>query len=181
MPLPHLRGDLINLRQLRRSDSSSIQRYANNRRISKYVTHLPYPYLLCDARKWINTSHRLLRTGRGYHFGIEGKENGTILGCVGLNNINLRDKNAEVGYWLGVPFWGKGYTSEAVKLIVGYSFQDLRLRRVYAIVHCSNLGSIRVLRRSGFRREGTFREACLMSGRWSDVYFYGLLKEEFRF
>jgi RimJ/RimL family protein N-acetyltransferase len=180
MPLPELQGNLIRLRSLRRSDAASIQWHADNRKISRNVPLLPNPYTLKDAQRWIRTSQRLSRTGQGYNFGIVDNELGSVVGCIGLKNINLHDKNAEVGYWLGERFWGKGYVSEALSLVVGFVFGQLRLRRVYAIVHASNRGSIKVLERAGFKREGTFRKACLMSGRWTDVYAYGLLKEEFR-
>lgn len=179
MPLPVLQGDLIRLRQLRKSDASSIQENANNRKIGQNVPLIPHPYTLSDALEWIKTTHSLSRKATGYNFGIENRQTREVVGCIGLKNINRADKNAEVGYWLGEQFWGKGYMTEAVNLILGYLFRDLRLRRVYAIVNAANIGSIRVLEKNGFIREGTFRKACMLNRRWTDVYAYGLLKEEY--
>ena len=81
---------------------------------------------------------------------------------------------------MGERFWGRGYVTEAVSLILGYLFKDLRLRRVYAFVNAANTGSIRVLEKNGFIREGTFRKACMLNRRWTDVYSYGLLIEEYK-
>ena len=180
MPLPELQGRLILLRGLRKSDAASIQRNANNKRVARNLPLLPSPYSMKDALRWVGVTQRQARTAKGYDFGIVEKEHGCAVGCIGLKNINLHDKNAEVGYWLGERYWGRGYVTEALGLMVRFVFKELRLRRVYAIVHASNQGSIKVLERSGFKREGSFRKACLMGGRWTDVYAYGLLKEEFR-
>jgi len=180
MPLPEVKGNLVDLRPLRRSDVASIQRHANNRRVSRYLPLVCFPYTLKDAQNWVSVSLRLTRTGQGYHFGVVDKQSNKVVGCMGLKNINCHDRNAEVGYWLGEKLWGRGYMSEALGLITGFAFNELRLRRIYAIVHASNVGSIKVLERIGFKHEGTCRKASLMRGRWTDVYFYGLLKEEFR-
>jgi ribosomal-protein-alanine N-acetyltransferase len=180
MPLTVLHGDRIRLRQLRKSDAVSIQENINNRKICQNLPLVPYPYTLNDALEWIRTTHSLSRKGAGYNFGIEDKQIRKVVGCIGLKNINRPDKNAEVGYWLSERLWGRGYMTEAVGLILGYLFKDLRLRRVYAIVNAANIGSIRVLEKNGFIREGTFRKACLLNRRWTDVYAYGLLKEEYK-
>lgn len=180
MALPTLKGKLVNLRQPRRSDAESITLHANDHRIAKYLPVLPHPYTVADARGYINRTFRLARNDTAYFFGIEHPQTGDIIGGVGLNSINRPDRNAEVGYWIGRKFWGKGYAGEALGLMLGYSFDELRLVRIHAVVHSSNKASIRILERLHFRREGTWRKANRMNNLWHDVFSYGILKNEFR-
>jgi RimJ/RimL family protein N-acetyltransferase len=179
MSIPSLQGRLITLRKLRSSDAASIQRYANNRDIARFLPRLPSPYTMEDARRWVNLTHRLARKRSEYNFGIEDGQSGEIVGMMSLRNVNRHDRNAEIGYWVGKPFQRRGYAGEALRLILKFAFSELRLVRVYAVVHQQNIGSIRLLEKIGFVREGVWRKASLMNGRWSDVYAYGILKEEY--
>jgi RimJ/RimL family protein N-acetyltransferase len=179
MSIPSLHGKLITLRKLRRSDAAPIQRHANNRDIARFLPRLPSPYTMDEARKWITTTSRLARQGKAYNFGIEDGESGEIVGMIGLRNVNRHDRNAEIGYWVGKSFQRRGYAGEALRLILRFALGELRLVRVYAVVHQQNIGSIRLLEKIGFVREGVWRKASLMSRRWSDVYTYGILKEEY--
>ncbi len=179
MQLPTIEGNLVNIRRLRRSDVNSIQRNINNRQVSRYLEGVPYPYTNKHAHRWVNSSHRLAKTGTCYFFGIEDRGSGSIVGGVGLNTVNLSDCNAEIGYWLGKRFWGRGFTTEAVRHIVVFSFDTLRLFRVYAFVNEPNRASIRVLEKLGFTHEVTWRQAELIGGRWLDLLCFGLLRDEF--
>ena len=179
MALPTLKGDLINLRQIRRSDAESIQRHANDPDVAYFLPLMPHPYSLDDAFSWINTTHRLARKREGYHFGIELKETREVIGVIGLKCLNWKDSNSEVGYWLGRQFWRRGFVFEAVRLILGYSFNDLNLNRIWAIVHEINPSSARLLEKSGFTREGVWRKAFRRDNGFVDIISYGLLKEEF--
>ncbi len=179
MPIPTLQGKLITLRKLRRSDADSIQRHANNRDIARFLPRLPFPYTLQEARKWIALTPRLAREDTAYNFGIEDVESNQIVGMIGLRNINRQDRNAEVGYWVGKAFQNRGYAGEALRLVLKFAFRKLRLARVYAVVHQKNVGSVRLLDRIGFVREGVWRKASFINRRWYDVYAYGILKEEY--
>jgi len=179
MLLPTLEGSLINLRRINRSDAASIQHHANDPLVAQYLPFMPHPYSLRDARLWINTTHRLARTDIGYHFGIEDRASREIVGCIGLKNVNRHDLNAELGYWVSRAFWRNGFATEAVRLMQGFVFGQLKLRRLYAIVLEANTGSVKLLEKTGFVREGTWRKASLHKKRWYNVYSYGLLKEEF--
>ena len=172
-------GNTVNLRRIRISDSRSIQKHADNREIAIYL-YLPSPYTIRDARAWIRRTNRLISKKKAYHLGIEDRKSGEIIGMIGLRKVNLEDKNAEVGYWLGKEYRGKGYTKEALNLILKFAFNDLKLARVYAVVHARNIASYRLLEKSGFRREGTWRKASFLGRRWNDVYSYGILKGEFK-
>ena len=179
MSIPSLQGKLITLRKLKRSDAVSIQRHANNCDIARFLPRLPSPYTMDEARKWITTTSRLARQDKAYNFGIEDGQGGEIVGMIGLRNVNRHDRNAEIGYWVGKSFQRRGYAIEALRLILKFAFSKLRFVRVYAVVHHQNIGSIRLLEKTCFVREGVWRKASLMNRRWHDIYAYGILKEEY--
>lgn len=162
------------------SDIESFQPLADNRDIARYLPRMPRPYTLAEARKWVRTSARLARMEKAYYFGIEDRQSGRIVGMIGLRTVNRLDKNAEAGYWVGKQFQGRGYAGEAIRLILEFAFKQLRLYRIYAIVHQRNVPSIRVLERAGFTREAEWRRASFLGRRWSDVYGYGILRSEFK-
>lgn len=179
MSIPSLQGELITLRKLRSSDAASIQRHASNRNVARFLPRLPSPYTMDEAWKWITATSRLARQGRAYNFGIEDGQSREIVGMIGLRNINRHDRNAEIGYWVGKSFQRRGYAGEALRLVLKFAFNELRLVRAYAVVHQQNIGSIRLLEKIGFVREGIWRKGSFMNRRWHDVYAYGILKEEY--
>jgi [ribosomal protein S5]-alanine N-acetyltransferase len=95
-------------------------------------------------------------------------ENGSLLGTVSLS-ITPEDEAAELGFWLGTPFWNKGYCTEAAAEVVRYGFEELRLRRVYGRHLGSNPASGRVMQKLGMRREGLLREHVEKWGRFEVV------------
>lgn len=180
MKLPTIKGSRVTLRRLVKSDAPTLQRNANNAAVARFLPLMPHPYGMHDALEWINTTHRQARRDRGYHFGVTVDNSEDIVGVIGLNNVNRKDSNAEVGYWIAEQFWGQGLGREMLNLMLGFCFDQLELHRVYAIVQSNNLGSIKVLEACRMQREGCYREASRMDGRFHDVYIYGILANEFR-
>ncbi|MFH2049126.1 MAG: GNAT family N-acetyltransferase [bacterium] len=179
MPAPTIIGERITLRQIRKSDAISIQKHANDKLISRYMILLPYPYKLEDAYSWIRICHRVNRSKTDIMWGIQDNDTGEIIGGMGLHHINYQNKNAETGYWIGRIYWRRGLMSEAVKMVLKYSFSDLKLVRVYAVCMQPNKASMGVLKKLGFTKEGILRKACYKNRRWYDIHTFGILKEEF--
>ena len=169
-----LKGTNINLRKLKKSDASSITKYADNMDIARYTT-LPHPYT--GAEEFIKKTQKGLRKKTGYELGIEYK--GEIVGMMGLSSIDKTNKNAEFGYWLGKPFWRKGFTFEAAKLMIEFGFKELELERIYAKVLTQNIASAKLLEKLGFKHEGLLRRRMIRFGTWYDAHIYSMLKEEF--
>jgi [ribosomal protein S5]-alanine N-acetyltransferase len=178
--LPTLEGQRLILRQVKGSDVISLRDAANNPKVAYFLPKMPHPYTMKDAYSWVNRSKRMTKADSAYNFGIDLKSRGEIIGGIDLRVINLADKNAEVGYWLGVDYWGQGLASEALNLILKFAFKDLKLKRVYGFVDQRNPASIKVLEKAGFIREAVWRKASFLGRRWSDVYGYGILKEEYK-
>jgi ribosomal-protein-alanine N-acetyltransferase len=163
------------LRSFRASDAESLARYANNRLVWRNVRdQFPHPYTLKDARQFIA---RMRDEPREVVFAIEVE--GEAVGSIG---VRLKDDierfNAEVGYWLGEPFWGQGLMTEVVRAFVPYALKEYSVQRLEAWVFEWNPASARVLEKAGFSREGTLRKSALKDGQVIDRWLYAYLATE---
>lgn len=116
--------------------------------------------------------------GEWFQFAVTKRDDGTLIGDCGLHVLAEDARLAEIGYTFGRPFQGQGYATEAVRAILDYAFGALGLHRIAAISDVRNSGSIRVLERLGFRREGHTLQAFWNRGAWVDEYLYALLRAE---
>lgn len=172
-------GKRIYLRPVRRSDAVPIYRYARHREISRF-TYVPYPYRLEDSYAFLKSLRRWRRKGTSEVFGMVDKGSDQLLGLIGMHRIDRVNKRVEIGYWLGKEHWGKGITSEAVRLVVRYAFKDMKLQKVVARVWHPNVASATLLKKCGFKLEGCLRRQTFRNHRWYDEFMFGILKEEFR-
>ena len=136
---------------------------------------------LVEPGLWLGYSgqHRAFQRGDGVNFAIVLRERGELCGSIGLL-INARDANAALGYWIGLPYWSRGYATEAAREVVRYGFERLGLHRIYAAHFGNNPASGRVLRKIGMAYEGTRREHHRKWGEYEDRVEYGLLVSEWQ-
>ncbi len=122
-----------------------------------------------------------LREEQGYAFFIFSADDETLLGGLTLSNIRRGvTQAASVGYWIGLPYMQQGHMTRAVGLAAGFVFDTLRLHRLEAACLPNNIGSISVLQRNGFQREGLARRYLKINGMWQDHVLFALLEEDFR-
>jgi [ribosomal protein S5]-alanine N-acetyltransferase len=143
------------------------------REVAAMTLRIPHPYTEQDAQQFLNGTN----TDDEVHFGIRLRTGGRLIGGVGLR-LNQPHKNAELGYWIGVPHWGKGYATEAAQEMVRHGFEDMGLHRIFASHFKGNLGSGRVLAKLGMRHEGCQREHVEKWGQFIDSELYGILRSE---
>jgi ribosomal-protein-alanine N-acetyltransferase len=175
---PILTTPRLLLRELRPSDAGAVAAGAGDRRVARFLIEVPSPYPIGLARRWIAGRVAWWELGRGVTFGIVRREEPeALLGTVSLRR-HARDRRAELGYWLAVPAWGRGYATEAVAAAVDFGFRQLGLARIYAQVFVGNAASAHVLDKLGMVNEGTKRQHIRKGRRLLDVVFYGLLREE---
>lgn len=168
------------MRNLRKSDASSICHFANDRKIFRY-TILPYPYTIKDAEKFIPYAHKNLKDQNSFELGITLIGKDEVIGMIGIKHIDRDNKlSAELGYWLGRKYWRQGIMFEAVWLMLDFAFNDINLHKVFAKAMEPNKASSRLLEKAGFKREGLLREYEKRAGKWMNVYYLGLLKKEFK-
>jgi len=173
-----LKGQKINLRKLTKSDALSIYQNVKDKEISRF-TNIPHPYTLKNAKSFIRRTHLGFRKKTAYELGIE-LESGQVVGGMSLLKVDHKNKNAEVGYWLGKKYWGQGIASESLKLILDFGFKKLKLVRIYARVMHPNTASAKLLEKAGFKYEGRMKQNFLKNGKWMDVLIYAILKEEYK-
>jgi [ribosomal protein S5]-alanine N-acetyltransferase len=170
---PRLIGVLVNLRELSMNDVQAIT-HLMNYNISKYLYEVPYPYSIQDALNFIKKAHNDFESLSALHFAIgykgvfELRNNYPVfVGSIGLKNIDLFNKKADLGYWIGEKYWGRGIATECVRLVIDYAFSssDLGLREVIAYVFPENKASIRVLEKNGMKKEGEVNEYHKLSQR----------------
>ncbi len=118
--------------------------------------------------------------GEWFQFAVTLRATGELIGDCGLHPLAEEPRLAEIGYTFGRQFQGQGLASEAVTAIIDYAFTELGLHRIAAITDVRNSGSINLLERLGFRREGQTRQAFWNKGEWVDEYLYALLQGEWR-
>lgn len=162
------------LRPWRIEDVRSLCLHANNSMVSRNLRDVfPFPYTDKDAEFFITN---IAAATNNLILAIE--VDGAAVGSIGiLPQTDVYRKNAELGYWLGQSYWGRGIMTEAVDAIVRYAFQHFDIHRIYASVFERNLASIRVLEKCGFSRETIHYQAILKDGVVMDEYLYVKLLE----
>ncbi len=174
-----LRTARLLLRSFERGDVPLIVRLAGAREIAATTINIPYPYTEDDARRFLAHASEDSRTGRAVHFAITAPPSRNLCGAIGLT-LAPPHRRAELGYWIGKPFWGRGWATEAATAVVSFGFRVLGLNRIHASHYSGNLASQRVLEKIGMRYEGQSRQHYLKWDRLIDVENYGVLAAEFR-
>jgi ribosomal-protein-alanine N-acetyltransferase len=163
--------------QLIRPDPERVDEYVlllNNQRVSRWLARPPFPYRRSDAQAFLQAAPARFREESGLGLSILHAESDRLIGGVGLNNIDWTHAHAEVGYWLGEPYWGQGYATEALRALLRVGFDALALHRVQAFVFVGNHRSDRVLRKLGFRLEGTVHHGLWRGDRWRNERSFAL-------
>jgi len=170
--------DRLHLRQFRMSDAPDVQDLAGVYEVAKGTLILPHPYPEGEAGRWIAGLQREVEAGTVVNFAIVLRADDRLIGSIGLD-IAAAHQQARMSYWLGQPYWNRGYCTEAVKAVLAYGFQQLQLHRIYAPHFLNNPASGRVLQKVGMIHEGRLREHYLRFGQYVDVELYGLLEQDF--
>ena len=160
----------IQLRKLHISDAPKISLMLNNKLIwDQLRDYIPFPYTEKDGEEFI----AFVNSETSQHvFGIVNKEN-DLCGVVGLVlQSGIYRISAEIGYWLGEDYWGKGIMSKAVELITNYGFEELKLERIYTGVFDFNKASMRILKKNGYVKEGVFKRALIKNEKIVDEHRY---------
>jgi [ribosomal protein S5]-alanine N-acetyltransferase len=176
-PYPTLRTDRLVLREFTAEDASDVQRLAGEWEVARMMLHVPHPYEDGMAQEWIATHRPAFEAGERLTFAVVLREEATLIGSITLD-LNAQDENAELGYWIGKPYWGQGYCTEAAKELVRYGFEDLGLHRIHSNHFGSNLASGKVMQKVGMSYEGTRPEHYKKWGEYEDRVEYGLLARD---
>jgi RimJ/RimL family protein N-acetyltransferase len=173
-----LQTDRLVLRPFLPSDAVSVRELAGDFAIADTTAAIPHPYPEGAAEQWIGSLPNQIEEGRLAVFAIVRREGDLLIGAIGLHDIDTTHKRAELGYWIGVPYWGQGYCTEAASAVLEYGFARLSLHRIYAYYFKRNPASGRVLEKCGMQREGCLRQHLKRWDRFEDLMQYGILHKE---
>jgi ribosomal-protein-alanine N-acetyltransferase len=174
-----LRTARLLLRSLQLEDVPFLTQLAGAREIAATTAHIPHPYTENDAHNFLANSDENFRNGLTITFAVTVPPLNELCGTVSLTLAPVHQR-AELGYWIGIPFWGHGFATEAAGEVVAFGFDMVRLNRIHAHHFAENIASKRVLEKIGMRHEGTSRQGFRKWDRFIDVENYALLAAEFR-
>ncbi len=164
---------IATLREWQRGDEDAVVTVADNPNVSRYMRDtFPSPYTHDDAAAWIARNEA---AEQDTHFAIV--LDGRVVGGVGfvLHQAERRIV-ADIGYWLGEPFWGRGIATAACSAVTAYAFEQYELRRIEAPVYAPNVASRRVLEKCGYECEGIMRSAVIKKGEVLDAHLYAKIR-----
>jgi len=171
--LPTLETERLILRKLEYSDKSDIFEYAKNPEVAKYVMWEHHQEEI-DTIAFLNVIYDAYNKNEPSSWGIKLKENSKIIGTIGFVKWDKVSKIGEIGYALSQEYWGKGIITEAVKEIVKLGFNKMELQKITAHCIAENLGSKKVLLKSGFKFDGFFPKQATVKGKLVDIKWFSI-------
>jgi RimJ/RimL family protein N-acetyltransferase len=174
---PVLTTERLRLRAFKDTDAKSVQLLAGDPLIAATTASIPHPYGDGLAEAWIAQHEEWFAKGTAAQFAVVSKYSDELLGCMSFFGMN-DNRKAEIGYWITVNQWGKGYCSEAATALLDWGFTSLDLYRVIARHMVNNPASGKVMRKLGMTKEGTLRQDAFKNGAYYDVDLYGILRDE---
>ncbi len=175
---PTIQTERLTLRPFTNDDAPETQRLAGDRDIASTTMLIPHPYPDGAAEEWLSTHQESFDNGTGVTFAITSNDGGSLIGAIGLG-INSEHKHAEIGYWIGKPFWGNGYATEAAAAVLDYAFNTLDLNRIFAHHFARNPASGKVMQKIGMKREGFFPQHVRKWDAYEDIQHYGILRTDY--
>jgi RimJ/RimL family protein N-acetyltransferase len=175
---PTLETARLILRPFTLADAAEVQRLAGDRDVASTTLRIPHPYEDGVAERWIAAHQERFERGELVNFAVTLRDGGRLSGCVSLT-LEREHRAAELGYWMGKAWWGRGYCTEAARAVVQYGFEVLGLNRILGHHFTRNPASGRVLEKLGMAHEGRHRQAVLKWGRFEDVETYAVLQDDF--
>ncbi|MCE3232072.1 MAG: speG [Rickettsiaceae bacterium] len=177
-PIINVNDEYI-LRQASHADAPEYLEYMTDEDVIRYVPEECIPRTLERVKEEIDYSLDLFRYRRSIYWTLARKDNNKLIGSCGFNYWNRDHSRAEISYDLHKKYWSKGIMTETVKAVLGFAFTRMELHRVEATVTPTNQGSLRVLKKLGFEKEGVLREQKLLHGKFHDAVMLSLLQKDY--
>ncbi len=178
MHLPTLTSTRLRLMPLRTEDAARLAELGDDPLVAAYTAGMPSPYTLAAALDFIERSALAAERDENGVFGIF-LPTQELIGVINLRPLP-RHRSGHLGYWMGAPYRNQGYTTEAVRLVIGFAFETLSLHRVHTACMAVNGASARVLEKAGLRQEGVSKQAFFKQGEFHDLLQFGVVSEDWR-
>jgi RimJ/RimL family protein N-acetyltransferase len=178
LDFPQLNTNRLLLRKFILTDSKIVTKLAGAFEIADTTLRIPHPYKTKDAIDWIKKHDDWFDKDHTINWAITLKDNNNLIGAISLMNFTETFCHAEIGYWIGKPFWGKGFATEAAHAVLKYGFNTLKLNRMHAHHFSRNVSSGKILKKVGMKHEGTLRQHVVKWDKFEDIELYGILKSD---
>jgi RimJ/RimL family protein N-acetyltransferase len=171
----------VTLRPYRSGDAQAVYEAAleSFHEVGKFMPWCHAGYTLEESSNWIKACSESWGNGSAYEFAILDSQNARYLGGCGLNQINRKDKTANLGSWVRTGATGKGIAPASALLLAGFAFSELKFNRVEIVAAVENIKSQRVAEKTGAKREGILRNRILINGIAHDAVAYSLIPSDF--
>jgi RimJ/RimL family protein N-acetyltransferase len=176
-PRPVLRAERLVLRPFELRDAADVQRLAGAREVADTTLTIPHPYPDGAAEQWISMHPGAWASRQTATYAIVDAATDALLGATGLI-LSMENRRAELGYWVGVPFWNQGYCTEAARVLLDFGFDVLGLHRIEARHMTRNPASGRVMQKLGMTLEGVHRDVFYRRDTFETVAMYAVLRDE---
>ena len=162
------------LRLYKRGDEKSLAKNINDKKVYRNTLSIPYPYTLKDAKEWITKNLKEAKKKNPGEINFVIDIDNEVAGSVGISKI--KGHKAEIGYWLAEKYRNKGIMTKAVNLATKFGFDKLKLKRIYAHVFLFNKASRQVLKKAGYKFEGTLKKNNKKDNKFLDDYLFAKVK-----
>jgi RimJ/RimL family protein N-acetyltransferase len=176
---PTLATERLTLRPFIADDAFDVERLAGRREIADTTLNIPYPYPHGGAAEWIRSHAPAWNDGSSATFAIVGKKTGALVGAIGLM-IKAEHRRGELGYWIAMDCWNRGYATEASRRLLDFGFEVLGLHRIEARHFLRNPASGRVMQKLGMQQEGVERDWAFKWDRFETLAVYSILEPEWK-
>lgn len=175
--IPKIETKQLILRAFQLTDAKDVQRLAGNYELYKTTLHIPHPYEDGFAESWIEL-HEADFTERSFlTLAIVQKSDNQLVGCVSFG-MSLKRQLGEIGYWIGQEYWGKGYGTQASRVVMDYAFANMNANKIIGRHFAGNPASGKIMKNCGMTMEGLLRQDQVKDGEFHDICYYGILKSE---
>jgi [ribosomal protein S5]-alanine N-acetyltransferase len=171
---PVLETERLILRSFQISDAPRVKELAGAYQIYRPTLNIPHPYEEGMAEKWIATHAATFYQGNGVNLAVTLEADGLLIGAIGLG-VSPAHQRAELGYWIGVPYWGNGYCTEAAIEVIKYGFEVLNLHKINSSHMKWNQASGRVMQKAGMTKEGALVDHVMKDGGFHTMVVYGII------
>jgi ribosomal-protein-alanine N-acetyltransferase len=176
---PTLETERLMLRPFIPYDAFDVERLAGAREVADTTLNIPHPYPHGGAAEWIRLHGPAWDDGTSATFAIVGKKTGALVGAISLI-IKREHRRAELGYWIALDCWNRGYATEASRRMIDFGFEILGLHRIEARHFLRNPASGRVMEKLGMQKEGQERDWAIKWDRFETLAVYSILEPEWR-
>ncbi len=175
---PTVHTDRLTLRPFTLDDVAQLRPLVGEKEIAATTMTIPHPYPDGEAERWIGTHQPRFEEGKAATFAVTLRESGELIGAIGLS-IKREHSHAEMGYWIGKPYWNKGYATESTQALLQYGFETLGLNRIFAHHMTKNPPSGRVMQKIGMTFEGTLPQHIRKGDGFEDLALYGITRNQY--